>query len=414
MHIAIAGPIATENIAPFLHGPTAGLPKGYSGAPLLATLIGELLKRGHRVSAFTTSTDMPISRSKWISAGDDQFRIYYIGQRPHSFRPKHGFLGRAMDFFAVELAALVAALVHANPDVVHGHWSYEFGLAAIESGKPHVVTCHDAPDVVLKFMPNVYRFVRYLMGRRCLAKAKVVTAVSPYLRDAVQKYCEVTVAVVQNPLPDFLFAADDPTQSTVQTGGDTHRRIAMVINGWDARKNPVPALRAFGLLKLMCNTDLQLHLFGAGFGPGEAAAQWCQKNGLDDGVFFHGRTPHRVLLEQLRTMHFMIHPALEESCPMGIAEAMSLGLPVIGGATSGGVPWVIGEGGINTDVTSPQAIAKAAETLLSDVAVWQGCSSAAIKRTRQTFTAAVVADLYEMAYRSAVSASGANYDEVVQ
>lgn len=401
MHIAITGPIATENISPFLHGHTEGLPKGYSGAPLLATLIGELLKRGHRVSAFTTSADMPISRSKWISAGDEQFRIYYIGQRPHSFRPKHGFLGRAMDFFAVERSALVAALQYANPDVVHGHWSYEFGLAAIESGRPHVVTCHDAPDVVLKFMPNAYRFVRYLMGRQCLAKARVVTAVSPYLRDAVQKYCKACVAVVQNPLPDFLFSSEEQSHNPLQAGVDARRRIAMVINGWGAIKNPEPALRAFGLLKSMGHAGLELHLFGADFGPGETAEQWSRRNQLVEGVFFHGRTQHRALLEQLRTMHFMIHPALEESCPMGIAEAMSLGLPVIGGATSGGVPWVIGDGGITTDVTSPQAIAEAAKELITNLQRYAECANNA-HVTAQRFKANTVATLYEAQYAIAI------------
>lgn len=319
-----------------------------------------------------------------------------------------------MDFFAVERSALVAALQHANPDVVHGHWSYEFGLAAIESGKPHVVTCHDAPDVVLKFMPNAYRFVRYLMGRQCLAKANVTTAVSPYLRDAVQKYCKGSVAVVQNPLPDFLFEPKDQPRISELADGNTRRRIAMVINGWGARKNPKPALQAFALLQSMGRDDLELHLYGADFGPGEAAEQWCQTNRIVEGVNFHGRTAHRELLGQLRTMHFMIHPALEESCPMGIAEAMSLGLPVIGGATSGGVPWVIGDGGITTDVTSPQAVAKAALTLLSDAVIWQACSTAAIKRACEMFIAPVVADLYEREYRKAISRSAASQLEVNQ
>lgn len=405
MHIAIAGPIATENIANFLNSPTTGLPVGYSGAPLLATLIGELLKRGHRVSAFTTSTDIPISRSKWISAGDDKFRIHYIGQRPHYFRPKHGFLGRAIDFFSVEREALVAAIRHTNPDVVHGHWTYEFGLSAIESGKPYIVTSHDAPDVVLKFMPNAYRFIRYLMGRRCLAKANVVTAVSPYLRDSIQKYCKTTVSVVQNPLSDFSFSQAYQLENISNKNNGTQRRIAMVINGWGTRKNPEPALRAFGLLKALGYNNIELHLFGTDFGPNEAAEQWCQKNGLSDNIFFHGRTPHLELLAQLRTMHFMIHTALEESFGMGIAEAMSLGLPVIGGAMSGGVPWVIGDGGITTDVTSPQKIAESAKSLLSDEALWRTYSIAASKRARKNFTAPVVADLYESQYRKALSLS---------
>lgn len=401
MHIAIAGPIATENIAPFLTCDIEKLPKGYNGAPVLATLIGELLKRGHRVSAFTTSTDMPADRNKWICAGGDQFQIYYIGQRPHSFRPKSGYFGRAMDFFSVERAALVKAIREANPDVVHGHWAYEFGLSAVESGKPHVVTCHDAPDVVLKFMPNAYRFVRYLMGRRCLAKAAVVTAVSPYLRDAVQKYCKGSVAVVQNPLPDFLFLQSRQSEKFTKASSGEPWRIAMVINGWSSRKNPEPALRAFGLLRSSRHANLELHLYGADFGLGEVAEQWCNKNGLTDDIYFHGRTSHRVLLEELRTMHLMIHPALEESFGMGIAEAMSLGLPVIGGDESGGVPWVIGEGGVTADVRSPQAIADAVKKLLTNSQRYADCSESA-HLAAQRFTANAVAMSYDVQYATAI------------
>lgn len=308
-----------------------------------------------------------------------------------------------MDFFSVERTALVAAIRQANPDVVHGHWSYEFGLAAIDSGRPHVLTCHDAPDVVLKFMPDAYRFVRYLMGRRCLARAAVVTAVSPYLRNAVQKYCNTEVAVVQNPLPNYLFASVSQSRSALQSEACVRRRIAMVINGWGTLKNPEPALQAFGMLKSAGQADLELHLYGADFGPGEVAEAWCRKAGLLQGIFFHGRTPHRELLAQLQTMDFMIHPALEESCPMGIAEAMSLGLPVIGGETSGGVPWVIGDGGITTDVTSPLAIAQAAEELLTNANTWQRCSSSAFKHSQEKFAAPLVVDLYEEIYQRAIS-----------
>jgi glycosyltransferase involved in cell wall biosynthesis len=342
---------------------------------------------------------MPVARDRWVTVGNDRFSIHYICQRPHTFRPKHGFLGRGMDAFSVERDALVRAMQAARPDVIHGHWSYEFGLAAIASGIPHVVTCHDAPDVVLKFMPNAYRFVRYLMGRQCLGKAKAVTAVSPYLQGAVQKYCRVPVAVVQNPLPDFLFSSDEVEKTTATKTGN---KIAMVINGWGARKNPEPALRAFMQLHAGEFPKLELHLFGADFGSGEMAERWCLTNGSTAGMFFHGRTPHRKMLSQLRSMDLMLHPALEESCPMGIAEALSLGLPVIGGETSGGVPWVIGEGGVTVDVRSVQANANAIQALIKDSAKRSALAGLALKHAYNRFRACVVADMYEDAYNRAI------------
>lgn len=403
MHIAIAGPIATEDVKHLLGAHASDeLPMGYPGAPLLATLITELLRRGHRVSAFTTSVGMPISRHQWISGGDDDFRIHYIGQRPHAFRPKHGYLGRAMDIFSVERAALVAAISRSAPDVVNGHWSYEFGLAAIESGLPHVVSCHDAPAAVLKYMPNRYRLVRYFMARHCLRKARHVTAVSPYLRSAVQKYCRTPVTVVQNPLPASLLAANDlafiPERINKQC-----RRIAMVLNGWGRLKNPIPAIEAFSMLRSKWGVDIELHLFGADFGVGERAEHWCTQHDLRDGLVFHGKTEHRELLSQLGAMDLLVHPSLVESCPMGIAEAMSLGLPIVGGSNSGGVPWVIGEGGITTDITDPAAIASSVEALLRDDSIWRRCASAAKIRSHSEFSPRLVADLYEEQYRRAIS-----------
>lgn len=61
MHIGIVGPISTNDICQHLVGDAASLPKGYSGAPLMGTLIEDLLQRGHVVSAFTLSNDMPLN-----------------------------------------------------------------------------------------------------------------------------------------------------------------------------------------------------------------------------------------------------------------------------------------------------------------------------------------------------------------
>lgn len=59
LHIAIVGPIATENIARLLNGDTSNLPLG--GAPHMATPIGD-------ASATTTSLGAPSSPEKWLTA----------------------------------------------------------------------------------------------------------------------------------------------------------------------------------------------------------------------------------------------------------------------------------------------------------------------------------------------------------
>lgn len=409
MKIGIAGPISTDSVSRFLRGDLSKLPKGYSGAPLFGTLIGALLERGHRISAFTTSAGLPLSSENVVVAEGERFKIYYCPVRPHAFRPKGGHLGRGADFFRLEREGLRRAMLEDKPDVIHAHWMYEFALAAIESGIPHVVTCHDAPQAVLRYMPNLYRFIRYLMARKVFLDARCLTAVSPYLREKVRHYSRMPITVVPNPLPDGIYKV---LESDTRAVFDPERpRIAMILNGWGRLKNPKPALTAFALLRIRM-PDAQLHLFGIDYGPGEKAQQWVDMRGLSDGITFHGFMTHEKLLNMLDGYDLLLHPSLLESCPMSVAEAMALSLPIVGGKCSGGVPWVIGEGGIVTDVTSPQALAVAMEQLLSDVELYKHYSYKAARRANDFFRATTVAEQYEKIYFD-VLAKPANHKHVM-
>lgn len=395
MKIGIAGHIATDSIARFLYGDAVGLPRGYYGAPLLGTLIGELLERGHSIVAYTTSSDMP--HGTCVSAGGDRFKITYCAARPRAFRYSDGHWGRAADAFKHERAMLAQAMQDDVPDLVHAHWSYEFALAAIESGLPHVVTCHDAPQVVLKHAPDLYRLVRYVMARRVLDRAQHVTVVSPYLKKMVEGYARVPISVIPNPLPahpahlDALARRYDPARP----------RIAMVLNGWGALKNPRPALRAFSALRRTIPAA-ELSIMGSDYGLGEKAESWARAHGLTAGVHFMGQQPYSILLERLAESDLLLHPSLEETFGMSIAEALSLGVPVVGGQSSGAVPWVIGEGGVVTDVTSVEAINAALLHLLVDPVTHQRHSKAARTRAHDQFSAAQVADSYVTTYSNAI------------
>lgn len=390
MKIGIAGHIATDSIARFLDGDAAGLPRGYYGAPLLGTLVGALLDRGHNIVAYTTSPDMPPSTRR--SASGDNFKITYCASRPRAFRYSNGYLGRAADAFRHERAALSQAMLDDAPDLVHAHWSYEFALAAIESGLPHLITCHDVPQVVLRHAPNLYRLVRYFMARRVLKRAQHLTAVSPYLKQMVEGYAHVQIGVVPNPLPAHPAHLVEPTRQY-----DPKRpRIAMVLNGWGALKNPQPALHAFAGLR-QSFPAAELWIMGSDYGPGGKAESWARAQALADGVHFMGPQPYPVLLAKLAESDLLLHPSLEETFGMSIAEAMSLGVPVVGGRASGAVPWVIGEGGVVTDVTSSAAIEAALHKLLSDQSARLAHAQKARARA-ESFSAAEVAAAYETHY----------------
>jgi hypothetical protein len=206
MHIGIIGPIATADVAHLLEGDMRGLPNGYAGSPLLATLIRELLSRGHRVTAFTLSSDMGLASSTAVIAHGPNFCLHYCAMRPRAWRANGPHSGRILDLYRVEINALCAQIVQAQPDVVHAHWAYEFALAALAAKVPHVVTCHDSPYTIARLTStsrptrSLYRWLRVVMAHRVLNRAKFVTAVSPYMKAKVQWLTQADITVVPNPV----------------------------------------------------------------------------------------------------------------------------------------------------------------------------------------------------------------------
>lgn len=396
MKVGIAGPISSENIAQFLDGDIKDLPRGYLGAPFLSTLIGVLLKRGHNITAYTTSSDLQLSE-RFIATGE-RFKISFCPVRPRAFRYDNGHLGRAADAFRLERAALRQAMLDDAPDLVHAHWTYEFAMAAIESGLPHLITCHDAPQVVLRHAPNLYWLVRYFMARRVLNQAQYLTAVSPYLKQKLEGYARAPISVVPNPLPvhPAHLAASARQYDPIRP------RIAMVLNGWGALKNPQPALHAFAVLRRTFPAA-ELSIMGSDYGPGGKAEAWAQSHGLAQGVHFMGPQPYPILLSKLAESDLLLHPSLEESFGMSVVEAMSLGVPVVGGQASGAVPWVIDGDGRLVDVRSAEAIAQAALDLLVDAQAFTDLGAQTKSNTVGRFSPDAVAAAYESHYREVMA-----------
>lgn len=396
MKIGISGPISTESVKDLLDGDTSRLPKGYVGAPFLGTLIKTLIKNGHQVSAYTLDYTLPPEQLNPIIASGQNFKIYYCPLRKHSIRPNGRYLGRSLDFFYREIQALKNAILIDQPDIVHAHWSYEFALAAHYSQRPYLVTCHDSPLNVLKFMPGYYRFSRLLMALLVFIKVKHLTAVSPYVKNEIARFTKKNITVIPNPSP---IAHDNNPLVNFEALDLTAPKIIMILNGWGILKNPKPAMLAFHQL-FKSNQESTLHMFGADFQPDGPAQQWAKENNIDKNMVFHGPTTNAELLNFLNQATLLLHPSLEECCPMTLIEAMSVGLPVVGGEKSGGVPWVLdyGQAGILADVTKPDDMVEKMNTILDNKQLYFKLRRQAIHRINQLFSQDVVATAYETVY----------------
>lgn len=399
LHIVLAGPIAGDDIRQFL-APDArnGLPVGYLGAPLMGILIGQFLQMGHQVTAITHDTSLPRDGGVVVRQGPG-FSFQVCPARPHAWRFNGWLPGRAMDLFAHERALIRQQMAAAAPDVVHAHWSYEFALAALDQPAPHLITCHDAPAVVLRFNRNMYRAARYLMARQVFRRGTAFTTVSDYMARTLEPVLRSPPAVIPNPVsPQALALGRDRNMPTT-------RRVVMVCNGWDQRKNPEPGLRAFAHWR-KSEPRAELHLYGVDFGPGQAAQLWVQTHGLEAGIFFHGRLPHGQLLIEMAAADVLLHTSLEESFGVVLAEAMALGLPVVAGRNSGAVPWVLGAnesggsfGGLLVDVKSIDCISDALHSIFSESYIQMSSGARSIVFRR--FQPSIIAALYCAQYRAA-------------
>lgn len=406
MRIGIAGPLATPDIEHLLDGDTTLLPREMKGATLLVSLIEALIRDGHEVIAFTTDPALAPRRQNRMRANGRNFTVCYVPRRRHSLRPDRGARGRMLDLFALERHALADAMREDRPDIIHAHWSYEFASAALDTGLPCLITCHDSPWAILKVQRDLYRLGRYLMAKSVLRRAKNVTVVSPYLVRALRSMTRVPLSVVPNPLPDTLFEMG--RVRSLRSFQVRPPKIAMLLSGWSSLKNPQPGMLAMARIRTVY-PGAQMHLYGSGYGPGERAQQWAAKQNMEDAFIFHGLTPHALTMRELDDMDVLLHTSVEESFGMTVAEAMVLGLPVVAGQASGAVPWVLGGengGGALIDIRSPEKIAEAVLAILGDPALYARYSSQGRTRANALFSPSSVARSYLDHYHRLLNAVG--------
>ena len=389
MYIGVLGSIATSDLLSESARQRLGTyPKGREGAPLISNLINEYVARGHRVLALTTDPKLPDDEPPFVYE-NGLLTYVVVPARKHTFRPNGKRPGRTADFYRFERAQLLTVLRHYKPAVVHAHWTYEFALAALRYSPDALITVHDNARTIFRYVRTLERFFMLLMARYVFRKGRWFTAVSPYMAESVRPWTSSPVAIVPNPVLT-------PAKQAGSVGLDGPV-ISMVVNGWDDRKNSKRALLAFKGIQQR-HPDAVLWAFGTAFEPGAEAAAFCREHQIPNVVLF-GPTRHADVLEKVAQSTMLLHASLEESFGMVPAEAMSYGVPVVAGAGSGAVPWVVGEGGLLVDVTDVGAIAAAVDKLLTDPVLYRRLSANASRIVQTRFPIQVVADQYLALYR---------------
>jgi glycosyltransferase involved in cell wall biosynthesis len=380
MRVGIAGPIDVNLLKSYLYQDSSvRLPSGLGGTPV-SLLVRGLLEYGHEVSVFTLDRSVA---NHWVVKGP-QLTIHFGPYRISK---------RARDFFWVERKFLADAIRQEQPDIVHAHWTYEFALAALASQVPTLVTVHDWAPTILKLKPDPYRFIRLLMNLYVLAKGKQFSAVSPYIQRSVQALTDTPCELVPNGLDDAFFP------NLIRAFPIGEQTIISINNGFGKLKNVVKLIEAFRIISRSV-PNARLVLVGSGFEPGGPAERWALAQGLSSNITYVGPQPYADIQALLSSASLLVHPALEESFGMTLVEAMAKATPVIGGKHSGAVPWVLsgGKAGVLVDVTSSEAIARAAIGLLTNEHQWNHYARAGFQHAFDNFRLSHVVEQYLQQY----------------
>lgn len=386
VHIGIASPVSVQNLERYLNVNEGTLPDCVSGTNV-TVIINSLLQAGNTVSIYTLSKHV-----KSITYFKFDHCTIHIG----NYRNNH----RAWDLFKKEIDA-VNYMINCDPaQVIHSNWSYEFALGSLKSGKPTLVTLRDWAPVILRYMPDHYRFARLLLNNKVMRKAQRFTVNSPYLQKLAEKKLGHEVALIPNPVDEKMFVEGKKNYKE-----NYLFKIMSVNNGFTKRKNVNCLLKAFSTVSKKFK-NAKLLLIGEGYEPGGEAQTWAVKNGICiEAVIFCGPIYASRLIQLYDQADLLVHPSLEESFGNTLVEAMARKVPVIGGVKSGAVPWVLdyGKAGVLVDVTDTQAMAESIINVLSDKPIWYSFSEKGYDNAYKRFRVSEIIKLYLEEYQKTIA-----------
>ena len=257
-----------------------------------------------------------------------------------------------------------------GPDVIHAHDTY--GLMVQEIRTPRIFTVHgfSHADILVsgrKFRRLISAVWKYFETSGW-ASHDAVISISPYVREMIRQYFSGPIFNIENPIGERFFdIARNMTSATVFCS-------AAICN----RKNTFGLIKAVEIVN-QSGTYARLVLAGPAVEPDyyRMLVEYVRRNGLNDYIVFLGQVDSDQVCQELARANVFALVSREENAPMGIEEAMAVGLPIL---TSNrcGMPYMVdhGYGGLLVDETNPREIAAALQALFS-------CSTETLGRISQ-------------------------------
>jgi glycosyltransferase involved in cell wall biosynthesis len=320
-------------------------PGWHPGSIPMMNLIDALAESGEVRIDIVTTTKL-LAGFRTLDLGE-RVRLHILGVPRFSGMPV-GFLPR--------IRMLHRYIEELKPDIVHGQGTErEFGISAVTSRLPNVITIHGILGQIHKITRPTWSSPLHV-GRwvelKAVRKARHVIAISPYVERVLSSQVRGRFYSIPNPVSSVFFELnkDQPGQNIVFSGLiGPHKGL------WDLFQ-AAGRLRGEGVMP-------GLTIVGKPSGGGAAYFARCNELGQrtlgKDQVEYTGWSSQEEFAGALRKACCLVHPSYCENFPMVIAEAMASGTPVVAYAV-GGIPDFI-EDGVNGFLVPPGDIALLAQ-----------------------------------------------------
>ncbi len=220
---------------------------------------------------------------------------------------------------SVQVPGFIVAMARAalasgtDCDVIHAHWLFPSGTAAVRAGrrlgKPVVVTSHGG-DAELARKSKLFAWFTEWTIQRASCVTTVSEAIASELGGIAGGRAQISVVPLGVAEPERMASAGDEPARFLFVGSLIHRKGVDIL---------------LDALDLSADRSLRLAIIG----DGPLAIEVKERSARHHGVEVLGALPPQAVAEEMSRSSALVLPSRSEGRPFVVMEAMAHGLPVI-------------------------------------------------------------------------------------
>lgn len=243
-----------------------------------------------------------------------------------------------------------------------------------------IVTIH---DLVWKEFGQTMRFpgreIEAFFMPRAMARASTIVAVSKFTRDEVEKYYPQYSSKVGVVPGASLLQTSRSAPAVKDVGQEAY---FLFVGTMEPRKNLARLIQAYQAYAASCPAARKLKIVGGRGWGGQDIAELVRDAALGDRIEVLGKVSDEVLAEIYREAYALVMPSLYEGFGLPVAEALSMGIPVITSRDSA-MSEVAGSAALLVDPLSHADITRGLSRLTTDQACYALLKSRAHDESRR-------------------------------